>query len=125
MVSIPPLDETLEETTSLPQNRQKRNQIKGPINSLETAIDENNYYNYVQSIPKNSTESEIDKGLYKWEKSAVIRGFPNTANTSKCLARPEKSYGDLYFDTSSYKFENQRVLRYIRPGKKVILCACN
>ena len=43
MVSIPPLDETLEETTSLPQNRQKRNQIKGPINSLETAINENNY----------------------------------------------------------------------------------
>ena len=63
--------------------------------------------------------------MYKWEKSAVIRGFPNTENTSKCLARPEKSYGDLYFDTSSYKFENQRVLRYIRPVKKVILCACN
>ena len=81
MVSIPPLDETLEETTSLPQNRQKRNQIKGPINSLETAIDENNYENYVQSIPKNSTESEIDKGLCKWKKSAVVRGFPNTANT--------------------------------------------
>ena len=100
MVSIPPLDETLEETTSLPQNRQKRNQIKGPINSLETAIDENNYENYVQSIPKNSSESEIDKGLYKWKKSAVIRGFPNTANTRKCLARPEKSYGDHCFDTS-------------------------
>ena len=43
MVSIPPLDETLEETTPLPQNRQKRNQIMGPINSVETAIDENNY----------------------------------------------------------------------------------
>ena len=58
---IPPLDETLEEPTPLPQDRQKRKQTKGLINSLETAIDENSYKNYVPSIPKNSIEIEIDK----------------------------------------------------------------
>ena len=61
MMDIPPLDETLEEPTPLPQDRQKRKQTKGLINSLETAIDENSYKNYVPSIPKNSIEIEIDK----------------------------------------------------------------
>ena len=42
MVNIPPLGETQKPT-------------KGPRNSLETAINENNYENYVPSIPKNST----------------------------------------------------------------------
>ena len=90
MVNIPPLDKTLEESTPLPQDRQKRKRTKGPINSLETAIDENNYENYVRSIPKNSIESEIDKVPYKWEKSAVSRECPNVANTSKRSARSEK-----------------------------------
>ena len=109
MVNIPPLDKTLEEPTPLPQDRQKRKRTKGPINSLETAIDENNYENYVRSILKNSIESEIDKVPYKWdkvpykikyrtvdkvpykwEKSAVSRGCPNVANTSKRSARSEK-----------------------------------
>ena len=57
MVNIPTLDETLEEPKPLPQDRQKRKLTKGPINSLETDIDENNYENYVPSIPKNSIES--------------------------------------------------------------------
>ena len=63
---------------------------KSPIKSLETTIDENNYENYVPSISKNSTESEIDKVPYKWEKSAVSRGCPNAANTSKRAALLEK-----------------------------------
>ena len=53
MLNIPPLDETLEEPTPLPQDRQKRKRTKGPINSLETAIHANNYENYVPSIPEN------------------------------------------------------------------------
>ena len=57
MVNIPTLDETLEEPKLLPQDRQKRKLTKGPINSLETDIDETNYENYVPSIPKNSIES--------------------------------------------------------------------
>ena len=32
---------------------------------METAIDENSYENDIPSIPKNSTESEIDKVPYK------------------------------------------------------------
>ena len=71
MVNIPPLDETFEELTLLSQDRQKQKQTKGPINSLETSIEEHNYENYVPSIPKNSIQSEIDKVLYRWEKSAV------------------------------------------------------
>ena len=55
MVNIPPLGETHEEPTPLPQDRQKQKPTKGPRNSLETAINENNYENYVPSIPKNST----------------------------------------------------------------------
>ena len=68
MVNTPLFDETLEEPTPLPQDKEKKKQTKGPINSLETAwrqfIDENDYENYVPSILKNSTESEIDKELY-------------------------------------------------------------
>ena len=64
MVNIPPLDEALEEPTTLAQDRQKRKRTKGPINSLETTIDENNYDDYVPSIPKNIIESEIDKVPY-------------------------------------------------------------
>ena len=62
---IPPLEENLEEPTPLPQDRQKRKLTRDPINSLKTAIGENNYENYVPSIPKNSIESEIDKVPYK------------------------------------------------------------
>ena len=90
MLNIPPLDETPKESTPLPQGRQKRKQTKGPINSQQTAIDENDYENYVPSIPKNSIESEIDKISYKWEKSTVSRGCPNPANTSKRTVHPEK-----------------------------------
>ena len=61
MVNMPPLDKALEEPTPLPQDWQKRKRTKGRINSLETAIDENNYENYVPSIPKNSIESRIAK----------------------------------------------------------------
>ena len=72
----------------------KKKQTKGPINSLETAwrqfIDENDYENYVPSILKNSTESEIDKELYQLEKSTVSRRCLNVANTSKRAAHPDK-----------------------------------
>ena len=91
MVNIPPLDETLEEATPLPQDRQKQKRTKDPINSLKTAIDENNYENCVPSISKNNTENEIDKAPHKWEKPAVSRGCTNAANTSKRASHPEKS----------------------------------
>ena len=97
MVNIPPLDETLKVPTSLPQKRQKWKQAKGPINSFETAIDENNCEIYVPSIPKNSIESEIDKVPYKGKKSAVSRRCPIAANTSKCAAHPRK---DCWNNTS-------------------------
>ena len=45
---------------------------KSPIKSFETTIDENNYENYVPSISKNSTESEIDKVPYKWENPLLV-----------------------------------------------------
>ena len=38
----------------LPQDKQKRKLTNCPINSLETAIDENNYENYFPSISKKS-----------------------------------------------------------------------
>ena len=40
--------------TPLPQDKQKRKLTNCPINSLETAIDENNYENYFPSISKKS-----------------------------------------------------------------------
>ena len=40
--------------TPLPQDKQKRKLTNCPINSLETAIDENNYENYCPAIPKKS-----------------------------------------------------------------------
>ena len=95
MVNTPLFDKTLEEPTPLPQDNEKKKQTKGPINSLETAwrqfIDENDYENYVPSILKNSTESEINKELYQLEKSTVSRGCLDVANTSKRAAHPEKS----------------------------------
>ena len=90
MVNMPPLDKTYEEPTSLPQDRQKRKRTKGPINSLETAIDQNNHENCLLSIPKNSTESEIDEVPYSWEKSAVSSGCPNAAIASKRAVHPKK-----------------------------------
>ena len=38
------------------KSRQEQKPKKGPINSLGTA-DENNYENYVPSVPKNSIDS--------------------------------------------------------------------
>ena len=90
-MSIPPLDETLEEPTPSPQDWQKQKRTKVPINSLETAIDESNYENYAPSVPKNSIKSEIDKVPYKWKKSVVSSGYPNVVNARKCPAGPEKS----------------------------------
>ena len=92
MVNMLPLDKTYEEPTPLLQDRQKKKKkrTKGPINSLETAIDQNNYENCVPSIPKYSIESEIDGVPYKWEKSAVSSGCPNAAIASKRAARSEK-----------------------------------
>ena len=68
----------------------KKKRTKGPINPLETAIDQNNHENCLPSIPKNSTESEIDEVPYRWEKSVVSSGCPNAAIASKRAARPEK-----------------------------------
>ena len=39
------------------KSRQEQKPKKGPINSLGTANDENNYENYVPSVPKNRIES--------------------------------------------------------------------
>ena len=90
MMNIPQLLETLEERTTLLHDKQKQKRTKGLINSLETAIDENTYKNYVSSIPKNSIESEIDKVLCKSEKFTVSRGRPNAANARKRASPPEK-----------------------------------
>ena len=57
---------------------------------METAIDENNYENYVPSFLKNSIASEIDKVTHNWEKSAVGRGCCIAANTRKYTADPEE-----------------------------------
>ena len=60
-----------------------------PTNSLETAIDKNNYESYVPSIPKSSVESEKHKAPYKQGKSADSRGCPNATNTSKHETYPK------------------------------------
>ena len=57
---------------------------------METAIDENNYENYVPSFLKNSIASEIDKVTHNWEKSAVGRGCSIAANTRKHTADQKK-----------------------------------
>ena len=57
---------------------------------METAIDENNYDNYIPSIPKYSTESEIDEAPYRWEKSAVSSGCPNAAIARRRAVRSGK-----------------------------------
>lgn len=41
MVSIPPSDKNLEESTPSSQDRQQLKRTKGPTNSLGTAIDQN------------------------------------------------------------------------------------
>ena len=41
MVSIPPSDKNLEESTPSSQDRQQLKRMKGPTNSLGTAIDQN------------------------------------------------------------------------------------
>ena len=43
-----------KEPTPLPQDKEKRKLTNCPINSLQTAIDENNYENYCPAIPKKS-----------------------------------------------------------------------
>ena len=57
---------------------------------METAIDENNYENYVSSVLKNSIASEIDKVTHNSEKSAVGRGCSIAANTRKHTTDPEE-----------------------------------
>ena len=143
MVNMLPLDKTYEEPTPLLQDRQKKKKkrTKGPINSLETAIDENNYDNYIPSIPKNSTESKIATAPYSWEKSAVSSGCPNAANARKRAVHPEKGCGNNTSIIEIWKqfiameivnliphYTNLKilsVLRYIRSGKKAILCTHN
>ena len=88
IVNIPPLHETLEEKRPYLRTKKKLKRTNIPINSLETAIDEDDYDFYVPSIPKIVLKVKYIQ--YKWEKSAVSRGCSNAANTSKRAARPEK-----------------------------------
>ena len=61
---------------------------------METAFDQSNNENCVPSIPKNSTESEIDEVPYSWEKSVVSSGCPNAAIASKRAVHPKKGCGN-------------------------------
>ena len=52
IVNIPPLHETLEEKRPYLRTKKKLKRTNIPINSLKTAIDEDDYDFYVPSIPK-------------------------------------------------------------------------
>ena len=58
------------------EQRPKRVRLIGPINSLDSALDESHYTEYAADIPKENLESKIDAKTYKWIKSTVGTGRP-------------------------------------------------
>ena len=50
------------------KQRSKRVRLIGPINSLDSALDESHYTEYAPDIPKENLESKIDAKTYQWIK---------------------------------------------------------
>ena len=80
-IDLPPAPDIKEETPILPDRRTKWRRVKGPIVSLDTAIDESNYKEFDQPTPRQILQSEIDTVPYKWEESSVHSGHANAVNT--------------------------------------------
>ena len=78
-IDLPPAPDIKEETPILPDRRTKWRRVKGPIISLDTAIDESNYKGFDQPIPCRILQSETDTMPYKWEESSVHSGHANAA----------------------------------------------
>ena len=74
----------------------------GPINSLDSALDESHYTKYAPDIPKENLESKIDAKTYKWIKSTVQTGRPTNTNVltrrpgPSPAMRPNKTHSEIW-----------------------------
>ena len=90
-VSIPGVDWDVERVEFVVQEeRTKRKRNIGPINSLDSSLDETKYDAFDPPIPEESLESNIDKTPYKWTVSTVSSGRCNAANIMPLSLRPQK-----------------------------------
>ena len=72
------------------EERLKRKRNIGPVMSLDTSLDENNYDAFDLPIHEECLESNIDKTRYKSTASTVSSGRCNTANIMPLRPRPQK-----------------------------------
>ena len=84
------------------EQRPKRVRLIGPINSLDSALDESHYTEYAPDIPKENLESKIDAKTYKWIKSTVRTGRPTNINVLTTrpapspAMRPKKTHSEIW-----------------------------
>ena len=89
-ISIPGVDQDAKRVEFLVQEeRPKRKRNIGPVMSLDTSLDENNYA-FDLPIHEECLESNIDKTPYKSTASTVSSGRCNTANIMPLRPRPQK-----------------------------------
>ena len=89
-ISIPGVDQDAKRVEFLVQEeRPKPKRNIGPVMSLDTSLDENNYA-FDLPIHEECLESNIDKTPYKSTASTVSSGRCNTANIMPLRPRPQK-----------------------------------